>query len=62
MFVLQNVAPYKQKVLFPLKTQLHYFVFLSQKTEKQSPEKIISFKEDELRPPGDCEDCSISEA
>lgn len=33
--------------------------FLSQNTEKQSSEKVMNLKEDELRPPGDCEEDSI---
>jgi len=30
------------------------------KQEKQSPERILSMKEDELRPPGDCDEDSMS--
>jgi len=36
-----------------------FFIFL-QKQEKQSPEKISDLKEDELRPPGDCDEDSIN--
>jgi len=35
------------------------FIFI-QKSEKQSPEKILNLKEDELRPPGDCDEDSMS--
>lgn len=29
--------------------------------EKQSPEQILNLKEDELRPPGDCDEESLND-
>lgn len=29
--------------------------------EKQTPEKILNLKEDELRPPGECDEDSVNE-
>jgi len=58
-FITYNCVHISLKLSYIVMLLWFFFIFL-QKQEKQSPEKITNLKEDELRPPGDCDEDSIN--